>query len=86
MMSDMLLRLRTKDERLIVKDMRDIACGLGFDMCVFKDGKENWRVRINKKYVLDKKFDSKEKAEKRMCEICDWWNKWEDEWMWGRII
>lgn len=81
----MLLRLRTKDERLIVKDIRDIACGLGFDMCVFKDGKENWRVKINKKYVLDKKFDSKGKAENRMCGICDWWNKWEDEWMWNRL-
>ena len=79
----MLLRLRTKDEKLIVKDIADIGRSVGFDMYVFKDKDENWRVRINKKYVLDKKFDSKEKAENRMCGICDWWNKWEDEWMWG---
>lgn len=55
-------------------------------MYVFKDEDENWRAGINKKYVLEKRFDSKEKAEKRMCGICDWWNEWEKRYMymeWG---
>ena len=70
----MLIKLKTNQGELKVKDVLDIDC----DMSV-KEANGKFVVRINKNYTDTELYNTKKEAEERMLDLADMRNSLEEE-------
>ena len=67
----MLIRLRSNDGKLIVKDILDIDFNMFVDENKDSTGKRYYTVQVNNKFTYDEKFDSEEAAEVALNQIAE---------------
>lgn len=70
----MLIRLRDKENKLVIKDYLDID----FNMKIEQRGKEYF-VKVNRSYYLDSSFENETEAENAMVQVADCRNGLEQE-------